>query len=213
MEKNKDYINPENGDERRYIQSPVEMREGEKEGSKIVGRASLVGQRYDMGWYEEEVMPGAFDEVLKDDVRALFNHDPNFILARSKNGEGTLRLFIDDAGNLAYEYKTPNRQYAKDLEDAIKSGDVNQSSFGFRIAEQAWIEREGEKDLRQITKIEQLFDVSPVTYPASPDTTVAKRSYDQMKEENKEDLGDSPITNKTLREAQMTLDRRELINY
>lgn len=203
----KDYIKPEEGDERRHITTPVELR-NEEEESTIYGKASITGKRYDMGWYDEEVMPGAFDEVLQDDVRALFNHDPNQILARSVNGQGTLKLFIDEDGDLSYEYKTPNRSFAKDLADAIKSGDVTQSSFAFRIAEQAWIEREGEKELRQITKIEKLYDVSPVTYPASPDTSVAKRSHQKNQEqaqktENKE--------GRSLGKIKMTIERRELI--
>lgn len=202
----KDYIRSDQGDERRYITTPVELRNQDDE-SLIYGKASITGKRYDMGWYDEEVMPGAFDEVLNDDVRALFNHDPNLILARSVNGQGTLRLFIDSDGDLSYEYRTPDRQYAKDLADAIKSGDVNQSSFAFRIAEQAWIEREGEKELRQITKIERLYDVAPVTYPASPDTTVAKRSHQQK--ESEKPLAEF-VRLKALDEIRITLERREL---
>lgn len=207
----KDYIKTEEGQERRFIQTKVELREAEegKESSTIYGKASLVGKRYDMGWYDEEIMPGAFDNVLNDDVRALFNHDPNYILARSINGQGTLKLSIDESGNLAYEYETPDISYARDLAKSIALGNVNQSSFAFRIAEQAWIERDGEKDLRQIIKIEKLYDVSPVTYPASPDTTVAKRSFDANKEENKP----KEIKERALEEIRITLDRRELINF
>lgn len=180
MKENKDYIGDIEGAERRYVSHDVEYRADES-GSTIEGVAAVVNKRTDLGWFEEEIMTGAFDNVLKDDVRALFNHDPNFVLARSNKGKGTLKLSIAENGDLRYSYKTPDRTFARDLEDAIKSGDVSQSSFAFSIKEQTWIERSGEPDLRQITEVKQLFDVSPVTYPAYQDTSVAKRSFDSIK--------------------------------
>ena len=119
--------------------------------------------------------------MLNDDVRCLINHDPQFILARSNNGEGTLTLTADAHG-LKYSYVTPNRTYAKDLEDAIRSGDVSQSSFAFAIKEETWTAREGQNDLRRITKFERLYDVSPVTFPAYQDTSVAKRSHEAVQQ-------------------------------
>jgi HK97 family phage prohead protease len=150
--------------------------------------AAVVNKRTNLGWFEEEIMPGAFDSVLKDDVRALFNHDPNFPLARSVDGQGTLKLSIDDNGDLRYSYKTPNRTYAKDLDDAIRSGDVSQSSFAFSIKREEWIQRDGKPELRQILEIEKLYDVSPVTYPAYQDTSVAKRSFEGIKPTHKTDV-------------------------
>jgi len=71
-------------------------------------------------------------------VRCLFNHDPNYILARCVNGVGTLALSVDAVG-LKYSYTTPDRSYAEDLANAIASGDVSQSSFAFEIAEEEWL--------------------------------------------------------------------------
>ena len=178
-----EYIqNIENG-ERRFVSHIVEYRE-ENEGT-IEGIASEVEKFYDLGMFEERIAKGAFDGVLKDDVRALFNHDPNLVLARTKSK--TLEMFTDEKGNLAYRFKTPNRSYAKDLEDAVKSGDVDQSSFAFRVAEEKWEWREDNKDLkkdrRTITKFDKLYDVSPVTYPASPSTTVAARKLEDHNQE------------------------------
>lgn len=184
----KDYIKDIDKAERRFIAPNIEMR---KEGDDdiIEGVAAVVESTTDLGWFEERIEKGAFDDVLKDDVRALLNHDPNFVLARSVNGKGTLKLSVDDKGNLRYSYKTPDRSYAKDLQDAIRSGDINQSSFAFQIKEEKWEfatkENGLEKDIRTITKFERLFDVSPVTYPAYSDTTVAARSKGNVnKEEN-----------------------------
>lgn len=184
MDSKKDYIESIEGAERRHVTHKVEFR-ADDNGSTIEGVASSVNKRYNLGWFEEEVMPGAFDDVLKDDVRALFNHDPNLPLARSVDGEGTLKLSIDSEGGLKYSYKTPNRTYAKDLEDAIRSGDVSQSSFAFTIESETWIERKGDIPLRQINKIDKLFDVSPVTYPANPNTSAAKRSFENIKPKDK----------------------------
>lgn len=172
----------------RYV-SGIEVRKDEETG-RVEGIASKVGVEYDMGWYVERIKPGAFDDVLGDDVRVLFNHDPNQILGRTKSG--TAEIFITPEGHLGYRYNTPDRSYARDLEDAINAGDVDQSSFAFRISDQTWIEeiRDGQTiNIREISKMEQLYDVSPVTYPASPDTTVAKRSFDALQEEreNKEE--------------------------
>lgn len=186
----KDYIQSIDGAERRFFVAPVtieQREEGSEEGAAVIeGMAALYNQRTDLGWYEEEILPGAFDSVLKDDVRCLFNHNPNYILARSVNGKGTLELILK-ADGLGYRYTTPDRTYAKDLADAIDKGDVSQSSFAFRAKESIWVERKDEKELRQIKTIERLYDVSPVTYPAYADTSVAKRSFDSLEAEDQEE--------------------------
>jgi HK97 family phage prohead protease len=182
--KKEDYISGIDKGERRFINPNIEVR-SEGEEDIIEGEAAVVDSITDLGWFEERIEKGAFDDVLKDDVRALFNHDPNFVLARSVNGKGTLKLSTDKVGNLRYSYKTPNRSYAKDLQDAIRSGDVTQSSFAFAVKEEKWEfatkENGREKDLRTITKFERLYDVSPVTYPAYQDTSVAARSKEGIK--------------------------------
>lgn len=178
MSKNKDYINQlDEQAERRYLAHPVtaEKRADETGLYEITGYAARFNSPTMLGWYEETIMPGAFDEVLKDDVRCLFNHDPNMVLARSTNG--TLKLEVDAEG-LKYTYTTPDRQLARDVQDMIHTGDVSQSSFAFRVksAEWTYAEKPGEIDKRKITKVERLYDVAPVTYPAYQDTSVAKRS-------------------------------------
>jgi len=205
MSKKGDYIDSIEGAERRFFLAPVTVEaraEGDENTPAVIeGMAALYNQRADLGWYEEEILPGAFDDVLMDDVRCLFNHDANLLLARSNKGQGTLTLTAVTTG-LRYRYETPNRSYALDLADAIEKGDVSQSSFAFRVKEAIWVEREGEeKELRQIKKIEQLLDVSPVTYPAYTDTSVAKRS---LEAEQKENTNPGPSKLK-LRRAQVEL--------
>lgn len=178
-----DYINTIQDAERRFLTAPVTLEQradDDGDRSTIEGYAFKFNSITTIGdYFREEILPGAADNVLTDDVRALFNHDANFVLARSNNGKGTLKLSVDDVG-LRYSYITPDRSYARDLEDAIKAGDVSQSSFAFSIEEQNWIERDGELPLRQIKKLKRLYDVSPVTYPAYADATVGKRSLDAL---------------------------------
>lgn len=177
------------GIERRYVTDVVTIEkrgEGDTKENIIEGYASVFGKRANLHYFEEEVAPGAFDDVLNDDVRALINHDPQYVLARSVNGKGTLSLSVDEHG-LKYSYKTPNRSYAKDLQDAIEAGDVSQSSFAFEVKEDRWEKREGQPDLRTITKFSRLYDVSPVTFPAYPDATVGKRSWEAHLEEKKKE--------------------------
>ena len=162
----------------------VEVRENDNGGYVIEGVAALVNKDNDMGWYIERIEQGAFDERLNDDVRFLYNHDANMILARTKSGTG--ELFLDDSGNLNYRYVTPNRTYAKDLADAIRSGDIDQSSYAFTIDLEDWETREDGREVRTIKKYKRLYDVSPVTYPADPDTSVAKRSKEQIEQEKVE---------------------------
>lgn len=187
---NKDYIKNIEGAERRYFASEVRSQKLDESNTDalptIEGYAAKFNSATKIGWYykyEEEILPGAFDDVLNDDVRCLYNHDPNYVLARSVNGKGTLNLTVDAVG-LKYSYVTPNRSFAEDLADAIDKGDVSQSSFAFEIAEETWIVGDPEKgilDKRQIKKFKTLYDVSPVTYPAYEDTEVAQRSIEGYK--------------------------------
>jgi uncharacterized protein len=183
----KDYISNIEGAERRFLETPVtvEVRagEGEEKAAVIEGYAAVYGSRANLGWFEEEIMPGAFDDVLNDDVRCLINHDPSLICARSKNGKGTLRLSVDQRG-LKYGFDVSEVSYVKDLHLSVERKDIDKSSFAFLVEEENWIKRDGQPELRQIVKFKRLMDVSPVTYPAYEDTTVAKRSLEAFKKEN-----------------------------
>ena len=120
--------------ERRVI--PLEgVRVERRDGSapKITGHAAVFDQlSEDLGGFRERILPGAFLEAIeKDDVRALFNHDSNYILGR--NRAGTLRL-AEDARGLAIEIDAPSTPTINDLVLApIERGDVTQMSFGFSV--------------------------------------------------------------------------------
>ncbi len=185
--------------EERYLSAGVEIRaleDGETESKTIRGYAAkfntesenLGSKEYQ---FRETIATGAFDDILNDDVRALFNHDANAILARSKGGKGSLQLGVDETG-LWYEFEAPDTQAGRDLLTAIRRGDIDQSSFSFTVATDGdkW-EMESnsageEITKRTITKVERLYDVSPVTYPAYPDATVALRSLEEFQKRESE---------------------------
>jgi HK97 family phage prohead protease len=148
----------------------VEIRASE-DGKKILGHAAVFGKlSEDLGGFREKVSPGAFlDTIDTDDIRALFNHDPNYVLGRVKSE--TLVLAEDKKG-LAIDIIPPDTQWAKDLKESIKRGDITQMSFAFQAQEEEW---DDEKKIRTLNKV-RLFDVSVVTYPAYPQTDVKLRS-------------------------------------
>ncbi len=128
--------------------------------------------------FKEKVKRGAFMESLdNDDIRALFNHDPNYVLGRNKSG--TLRLLEDEQG-LRVRINPPDTQWAKDLRTSIERGDINQMSFGFTVEEDSWAYENG-VDVRELRKV-KLFDVSPVTFPAYSATDVGVRGMQSYTE-------------------------------
>lgn len=148
------------------------------EPTKIVGHAAVFGQlSEDLGGFREQIQAGAFADVLTNDVRALVNHDSNLILGRTKSG--TLRLAEDSTG-LAAEIAIPDTSFARDLVVSMGRGDVTQMSFAFTVDPEGetWTRDGTGPWIRTITKVARLYDVSPVTYPAYPQTEAALRSLD-----------------------------------
>lgn len=151
---------------------------------KIVGHAALFNSEADLGSFRESIAPGAFTRAIQeDDVRALFNHDPNYVLGR--NTAGTLRM-SEDAQGLAVEIDPPATQWAHDLQISMQRGDISQMSFGFVAKEQRVEKRDGV--IHRVITRAQLYDVSPVTYPAYKTTDCAVRSSQEILEEITEEL-------------------------
>ncbi len=146
--------------------------------TRISGHAAVFDSlSEDLGGFRERVAPGAFAASLaEDDIRALFNHDPNLVLGR--NRAGTLRLAEDEPG-LAIGIDPPDTAAARDIVTMIKRGDVTQMSFGFRTISDEFQMVDGE--VVRTLKAVRLFDVSPVTFPAYPQTDVDARSFDAFK--------------------------------
>lgn len=170
----------------------VENRADGSEPPTIVGYAAVFDQwSEDLGNFREKIARGAFTEAIrKDDIRALFNHNPDHVLGR--NTSGTLRLIEDEHG-LRIEIDPPDTQVARDLVTSMRRGDITQMSFGFTVIEQEWSEEEdpeGGTSVRRVIKRAGLYDVSPVTFPAYKGTEVAVRSMDEWRsQKNQNDEG------------------------
>jgi len=171
-----------NNEEQRVMSSTFEVsKSDDKNPAHVTGHAAVFDQLSEnLGGFFEKIAPGAFDGVLNDDVRALFNHDPNLILGRT--AAKTLKLSVDTTG-LKVDFSIPDTSYGRDLIVSLERGDINQMSFGFQVEEDEWNEDDTTGAvIRTITKVKRLFDISPITFPAYPQTDVAKRSMDEWKE-------------------------------
>ncbi len=151
----------------------VEFRLSEDTKPKIIGHAAMFNQLSETLFnFREKIMPGAFAKSIKhDDIRALFNHDANYVLGRNKSK--TLKL-KEDAQGLSIEIDPPDTQWARDLQESIRRGDISQMSFGFMVVMDEW--EHGKENIRTLLEV-KLMDVSPVTFPAYPQTTVAVRNF------------------------------------
>jgi uncharacterized protein len=167
--------------ERRYV--PVlELRAiTDEDGLRhIAGYAAVFNSMSDdLGGFREKIDPGAFTQTIKgDDIRALKNHNDDYVLGRNKSKTLTL---TEDKHGLAIDILPPDTQWAKDLMVSIDRGDIDQMSFGFRTISDRW-ETKDEEEIRTLKEV-RLFDVSPVTFPAYTDTQVALRSLEQQKKD------------------------------
>ena len=140
-----------------------------------------------MGGFTEIIAPGAFDGVIeRSDVKCYLDHNPEKgILARSRNGKGSLTLELDERG-LKYSFDAPHTNLGDEVVEGLKRGDYSQSSFAFTVQDEAWTKEEDGTYLRTITKIGGLYDVSIVANPAYEGTSVALRSLDAFKASQEE---------------------------
>lgn len=188
---------PQHNIERRVFNGEVRAADGED--LTIQGTGAVFGVYADMGWHLEVNQAGAGDGADFSQCACLFNHDANIVLGRTHNG--TLSISMDSNG-MHYKAKLPDTQAARDAYNLVKGGYVHQSSYAFTIAEESWttvdraaldgkvesrvldrVAYKGKVDVRSISKWGQVYDNSPVTYPAFKETTaysdqgVALRSF------------------------------------
>jgi len=158
--------------ERRMAVTGLEVRQGD-DNLTLTGYASTFNQPYDMGWYTETVDPDAFKRTLgqKPDVRLLINHD-GLPLARTTSG--TLTLSTDKKGLLAEANLDRADPDVQALVPKMQRGDLNEMSFGFRVLEDIWENDMTKRTLRSLDL--NGGDVSVVTYPANPNTSVSVRA-------------------------------------
>ena len=193
------------------IENRFETKEDGKE--LVTGYGSIFNSRSEnLGGFYEYKSPTAISKetIEKSDVRALINHDANLILAR--NTSGTLDLTVDEKG-LKYSFEIPETSYGKDLAINMKNGNLNQSSFAFTVADDEWNTDEDGNDIRTITAIDRLYDISVVSYPAysqaESDLVVAKRGLTLYKEKKEIKEEEKDLVARSLAKLKIELIKRK----
>ena len=195
------------------IENRFETKEDGQE--VVVGYGSIFNSKSEnLGGFYEFISPTAISQetIAKSDVRALINHDQNLILARSTTG--TLDLTVDEKG-LKYEFEIPEGlSYGKDLAINMKNGNLNQSSFAFTVASNGdeWSTDEDGNDIRTITSIDKLYDISVVSYPAysqaDSDLVVAQRGLAMYKEKQEIKEEETDLVARSLAKLKIELIKR-----
>ena len=180
--------------ERRYINPgfTIEKRDDGTTG-KIIGLGIVFNKESsDLGGFKEIISPDATRNIKFEDVVSLFNHDPNKVLARTPD---TLSVEQKDDG-VYYSFEPSDTQASRDLVINIDRKEVRGSSFAFQVADggDTWEKHpSGEYWIRTINEFSAIYDLSPVTFPAYPDTTVAKRALDQVKTNVEQKFDEIPL--------------------
>lgn len=174
-------------DEKREIRNTAYQVQvtGESEEKRTVeGYAILFNTPSDGLYFEEVIERGALDGVLeKSDVFALLNHSQSRgILARSNNGSGSLSLIVDEKG-LKYRFEAPKTALGDELLENIKRGEISASSFCFDVEKDTWEKKNDGTWKRTVSKIGNLYDVSPVYNAAYSKTSVYMRGKEAAEEE------------------------------
>lgn len=167
--------------EQRSISSELTVQ---TESRLVEGYALLFNtESKDLGGFIETIEPTALDGVIeRSDIFCLLNHqNERGILARSKQGVGSLILEIDERG-LKYLFEAPKTALGDELLEYLKRGDITGSSFAFAVRKDEWNVLDSGIYKRSIREFEIVTDVSPVFNPAYIETSIAKRSMENIKE-------------------------------
>lgn len=190
---------------RLFFDSDLQTRDGEG-APKIVGYAARFNVKSDdLGGYREVIQPGAFSESLrsKQEVFALWNHDSAKPFARTGNGS----LVLEERDEGLWMEATPDEtSWGQDALRSVRAKTVYRTSFGFWIEDHNKDQEFSDDGKLRSIKRAGLFDVSPVTFPAYPQTRIAVRA--QRFSALMEDLE----RGHELREADMLFLREELSN-
>lgn len=170
----------------------VRAEENEAHGHFLSGRPIVFGQRTDLGWYDEVIEQGALDTTDLKDVRFLVNHNTDMIpLARSRNNNenSTMQLTVDDDGmGIRVDLDTENNADARSLYSAVGRGDISGMSFMFTVDKDSWDDVNTDHPTRHIRSIQNVLEVSAVTFPAYTATSIQARGLSDALDSAKESL-------------------------
>jgi HK97 family phage prohead protease len=166
------------GEHREFPLAGIELRYAAGPGViRLLGHAAIFDAVADLGRHRERIARGAFkDTIANDDIRALINHNPQYVLGRTR--ARTLKLAEDDKG-LAVTIDLPDTSYARDLVESIRRGDVSGMSIGFTALDDV-VEEDADGAMVRTLKRVKLHDVSPVTFPIYPQTDMKARDSGRL---------------------------------
>lgn len=162
----------------------LKINRSDKESRMVEGTAIVFNSdSTDLGFIEQ-IAPEAINEdtIARSDVFCYLNHDESRgVLARCNNGKGSLDLWLAEDG-LHYRFEAPKTQLGDELLSYLDRGEITSSSFAFTVASDGdiWSRDANNKLHRRITKIDRLFDVSPVFQPAYSATSSTRRKFDEL---------------------------------
>lgn len=171
-------------DEKREIRNIASQVIADEEKRTVEGYALLFGVSSDGLSFEEVIERGALDGVIeKSDVFALMNHSQSRgILARCNRGNGSLSLSVDSKG-LKYRFEAPKTALGDELLENIRRGEINESSFCFDVEKDTWEKKSDGTWKRTVSKVGNLYDISPVYNAAYSKTSVYMRGKEQAEAE------------------------------
>ena len=168
----------------------IEFR-AEPESREVNGYAIVFNSpSHNLGGFIEKVSPEAMNGVIeRSDVVALLNHNQDRgILGRSRNGNGSLKLTVDDKGT-SFRFDSPKTALGDEVLEYLRRGDATQCSFAFTVEKDTWRKMDDGVYERTINQIDKLYDVSVLTCtPAYEETSVSCRSFEEFKEKEAREL-------------------------
>lgn len=174
--------------EHRYIPlERMETRADENGELYLEGYFAVFNAVYEL-WpgATESIAPGAFDDSVSDDVRALYNHNIDIVLGRTS--AGTMEIRQDSHGLWGRVKINRDDSDAMNAYARIQRGDITGCSFGFDIAAQEADYRDDGTVHWTITRVSPLYEISPCTFPAYADTSVTarRRDFDEIQRRRRE---------------------------
>lgn len=171
----------------RRVTSNCQLRAVQEDGQRVVYWTPIIREVKSSGlWFTEILDKGAFDNADMSDIRGLFNHEASFVMGRSRSGTLTHNWTGDSFECRAVLPKSfPDFQW-----EQMERGDVSGGSFGFipDYDSYDWTRDETGHYTGRLMRIQEVFEVSVVTFPAYPQTdgsvSLTKRSMERFLKEH-----------------------------
>ncbi len=173
----------------------------------LVGRAILFNKESVHMWDDEDeyavevISPSAITKEFLDqcDIKMTMYHNREKLLARSRNGEGTLKYDVDAEG-VTFEFEVPDTVDGNTALELVKRGDIAGCSFAFRTHywDEGFVTRSVEKDGERtkitytVNAVTDVRDFTLAADPAYPDTEVDVREREHaLREEEDHDKAEA----------------------